>query len=137
MRFDVMIVDDDNIAVFIHTNVIRKSHFHNAPLSFINGKKAFDYILLHDASDQSYCILLDINMPEMNGWEFLDAISQQAIASQLFVVMVTSSVDAADKEKATTYKRVIRYLEKPITITALDELKKHDSLLPFFNPVYD
>ena len=136
MKFDVMIVDDDTIAVFIHRNVIQKSHFHDTPLSFINGKEALDYILQHDAGDHTYCILLDINMPEMNGWQFLDAINQQTLAAKLLVVMVTSSVDAADKEKAGTYPQVIRYLEKPVSILSLEELKKHNLLTPFFGTAH-
>lgn len=133
MKFEVFIVDDDKMITLVHKKMILKSNFHADPMSFPNGKEALDYILHNNVSDKTYCILLDINMPVMNGWEFLDAINLHKIESRILVFMITSSVDNADKEKAKTYPDVIDFLEKPVSVNRLEELKKHDTLKIFFD----
>ena len=134
MKFEVCIVDDDNIITLVHRKLILKSNFHTHPLSFLNGKDAMDYILANNTIDKTYCLLLDINMPSMNGWELLDALGQHKIAARILVFMITSSVDQVDKEKAKTYPLVLDFLEKPINLRILEELKKHDALKIFFDP---
>src|SRR5664279_5216024 len=104
MKFEVLIVDDDNIIVMVHRKMILKSNFHANPLSFHNGKEALDYILDNHESNKTYCILLDINMPLMNGWEFLDAINLHKIKGRILVFMATSSVNNFDKEQAKKYQ---------------------------------
>jgi CheY-like chemotaxis protein len=135
MKFEVCIVDDDKIITLVHKKMVLKSNFHADPLSFLNGKDALDYILNNNSIEKTYCILLDINMPLMNGWEFLDAINQHKIAARILVFMITSSIDNADKEKAKAYPLVIDFLEKPISLKILEQLKKHDTLKMFFDPI--
>ena len=135
MKFEVFIVDDDKIITLVHRKMVLKSNFHADPLSFLNGKDALDYILNNNSIEKTYCILLDINMPLMNGWEFLDAINQHKIAARILVFMISSSVDKVDKEKAKTYPLVIDFLEKPISLKILEELKKHDTLKIFFDRI--
>ena len=135
MTFEVFTVDDDKIITLVHKKMVLKSNFHVDPISFLNGKDVLDYILNNNSIEKTYCILLDINMPLMNGWEFLDAINQSKIAARILVFMVTSSVDKLDKEKAKTYPLVIDFLEKPISLKILEDLKKHDTLRTFFDPI--
>ena len=135
MKFEVFIVDDDKIITLVHKKMVLKSNFHADPLSFLNGKDALDHILNNDSIEKTYCILLDINMPLMNGWEFLDAINQHKIAARILVFMITSSVDKLDKEKAKTYPLVLDFLEKPISLKILEELKNHETLKIFFDPI--
>ena len=59
-----------------------------------------DYILANKDKDKVFLILLDINMPVMNGWEFLDQLNTIVIKPLVKVVIVTSSIDSADKDKA-------------------------------------
>ncbi len=132
MKFEVLIVDDDKIIAMVHKKLILKSNFHTDPLSFSNGKEALDHILHNHESNKTYCILLDINMPLMNGWEFLDAINLHKIEGRILVFMITSSIDKHDKEKAKEYPDVIDFLEKPISVSRLEELKKNESLKIFF-----
>lgn len=132
MKLEVIIIDDDEIVVLIQKKMIVKSSFHNNPLSFKNGKLGLDYILSNTEKDTTYFILLDINMPVMNGWEFLDAINQSTIANQVLIAVVTSSTNESDKQKAFEYKQVIRYIEKPVNIQKLCELKQDKALKLFF-----
>ncbi len=131
MSLEVLIVDDDKIIIFLHRIMLEKSELAQSPLSFLNGKEALKYITEDANSNKDYLILLDINMPEMNGWEFLDAIKNKPFANRLFVVIVTSSIDSSDKEQAMKYEHVIDYYEKPIDtnccmqIKLLPEISKH------------
>lgn len=132
MKLEVLIIDDDKIIILIHEKMIIKS-FHAQPLSFLNGKLGLDYILGSTDANKTYFIFLDINMPVMNGWEFLEAISQSTFASQVMVAVLTSSTNETDKQKANQYTQVVTYLEKPLNLQKLQELKAETKLKPYFN----
>jgi len=67
-------------------------------------------------------ILLDINMPVMNGWEFLDAVQEKHFRDKIFVAMVTSSINSQDANTAQKYPQVIDYIEKPLRKEAFAHL---------------
>jgi len=120
---NVLIVDDDEMVIYLHEIMVKGSTLSANPLAFMNGKEALDYLEADNQDGQACLILLDINMPVMNGWELLDAINSRNFANKIFVVIVTSSVDSADRAKAGTYRQVIDYVEKPITVEALEKVK--------------
>lgn len=119
MNLKTLIADDDDMVIFLHKIAVVESDLSKKPVIAINGSEALDYILKHP--DNTFLVLLDINMPEMDGWEFLDAI--QKVSSRILVVMVTSSVDSRDRKKAKTYPQVIEYIEKPLTIGTCTHIK--------------
>ncbi len=125
MTFRTLIVDDDSIIIFIHKKLVGRCGFPVAPETYLNGREALDNLMASADESTHSLILLDINMPVMSGWEFLDAIQDQPFAKHMKVAMVTSSVDASDKLKAKTYSQVIGFLEKPITVDMLNDLKTH------------
>src|SRR5690242_16201265 len=103
MGLEVLIVDDDAMVILIHKKMIINSAFHPNPLSFFNGKEALDHLLNEKDKSKTFLILLDINMPVMNGWEFLNMLKERPVPDNIQVAIVTSSIDAADKEKAGQY----------------------------------
>lgn len=125
MNFRTLIVDDDSIIIFIHKKLVGRCGFPLAPETYLNGREALDNLMSTADASTPTLVLLDINMPVMSGWEFLDAIQDQPFAKLMKVAMVTSSVDASDKLKAKTYPQVIGFLEKPITVEMLNDLKTH------------
>lgn len=125
----VMIVEDDPMISFLHKAILQKKEIEQDPLTFMNGKEAWDF-LVNDSPDKYYLVLLDLNMPVLNGWQFLDKLEdQEHIASRTKVAIVTSSMNPADKERAKNYSMVEHYLSKPLLQFSeinkmIDRLKK-------------
>lgn len=122
MEFKVVIVDDDSVVLFLHKVLLDRSVLPSAEGSFKNGKEALDYISSNGVREIPYLILLDINMPVMNGWDFLEAIQEKEFKENIFVAMVTSSINANDMQHALQYPQVIDYLEKPLRKEACEHL---------------
>ncbi len=131
-RLQSMIVDDDLLIQQIHEMLVTDNGLDEHPLVFANGSTALEHIRQHSQEGISFLVLLDINMPVMNGWEFLEALGQLPLLCEVLVVIVTSSVDTADRLKAQRYPHVIDFVSKPIDDLALDSLKRHHLLSRHF-----
>jgi CheY-like chemotaxis protein len=132
MKLEVIIIDDDEIMIMIQKKLIIYSSFNDRPLYFLNGKLGLDYIEKDNDADKLYFIFLDINMPVMNGWEFLDALNKTSFAGNVIVAVLSSSTNESDKQKVLQYTQVTSYLEKPINTQKLNELKQSSQLKYFF-----
>lgn len=122
MSLKIIITDDDAMTLFLHKALIKKSGLSPEPLAFSSATATLSW-LDDSKDDETVLVFLDINMPVMSGWEFLDIISTRPYSEKILVVMVTSSVDKADSIKAKQYKQVIDYLEKPVSIAGLGEFQ--------------
>ncbi len=132
MSLNVLIVDDDKMITLLHRVIAVRSNLCENPLTFSNGKDAFEFLENDFTEDKHYLILLDINMPVMNGWEFLDAIQPMPFAHNVSVVMLTSSVDTGDKNRAAQYPQIITFMEKPLKTDGCIYLKS----LPIVNSYF-
>lgn len=121
----ILCVDDDEVVQFLNSNTIK----HLLPEIKIdtaaNGRAALAFF--DTPGTDTYCpeiILLDINMPIMNGWQFLDEFENRYSnkSSQVYIVILSSSIDPTDSEKAKTYASVNKFLSKPLTPEALQEV---------------
>lgn len=86
-----------------------------APVWCRNGREAIDYLDLVAGESDQVLVLLDLNMPEMNGWDFLEACKERPYSKKVYVVVVTSSLFREDQKKAESYEQVIGYFTKPLT----------------------
>jgi CheY-like chemotaxis protein len=134
MNLKVLIVDDDDVIIFLHNMVAEDNGLPSKTLGFLNGKEAFEYLNTQNNPDQYYLILLDINMPIMNGWQLLDCIQDSGFAHKVFVAMITSSVDAEDRQKAAQYSQVIGFYEKPLNDDGFNEIMDLPMISPLLNP---
>jgi CheY-like chemotaxis protein len=124
MNLDLLLVDDDAVVQLLHTITLKSNGFHNNPVLCNNGKEALTHITENKLSNKKYLIFLDINMPVMGGWEFLDELSKYSELMECSkVIIVSSSINTGDKIKAFQYSNVIDYFEKPISESMLDDLK--------------
>jgi CheY-like chemotaxis protein len=132
MRFELLIVDDDDVTIFLHKKILLKSNFHQNPSSFGNGRLALEFLLSQKDREVMHFILLDINMPVMNGWEFLDAVKELQSPLNMKVIVLTSSANKEDRMKAADYPIVISYIEKPVKVETFEALKTTKEFLPYF-----
>jgi CheY-like chemotaxis protein len=103
------------------------------PLSALNGQEALDLITNKDSDNSEYLVLLDINMPVMDGWQFLESLGNLNNPPKVNVVIVTSSIDTIDKRKATKYPQVIGFFEKPLTQENCIQIKQFEALKHYFS----
>lgn len=121
MNLDVVVIDDDAIILFLHKVLIKKSKLPSQVRDFLNAGEALEYLKQREVPDY-VLIFLDINMPECNGWEFLDKIQTLPGSEKILIVMVTSSMNASDRQRAANYSQIIHYLEKPLSKQACEEI---------------
>ena len=128
----ILCVDDDPITLMLCKKVIIKSSFSNEIITAQNGEEALIYFntIRHahnnKSNEQPQLIFLDLNMPVMGGWEFLDHFSSPEFSefhTTVKVVVLSSTIDPEDLEKTKQYPIVIDFLSKPITRAMLDYLK--------------
>lgn len=120
----VCIIDDDPIYTFAVKKLMKMNAFSEQFLIFKNGKEALDGLInLHkNKSTFPDLILLDINMPIMDGWQFLDACKNISLDISSPLYMTSSSIDEKDKKKSKTYDMITEYVEKPLTLDSLNKL---------------
>ena len=124
----VLLIDDDEPTTFINKKIIQSSglietiHTANSGLEALNflGRKADqpNEILTPDL------ILLDINMPAMDGWEFLTEYKKLEITDPkaIVIVMLTTSLNPDDELKAKEIKEVYGFKNKPLTKQMLEDI---------------
>lgn len=128
MDFKVVLVDDDAVVLFLHNVLVKRSCLPPVAFSCKNAREALEEI--RGNREENYLIFLDINMPVMNGWEFLDAIQHEQFPGNIFVAIVTSSINSQDRRKAEQYSQFLHYLEKPLSVNDLNKVcLKLDNLI--------
>jgi CheY-like chemotaxis protein len=124
IKINMLVIDDDEINVFIIKKIIEKTGYAVSMISKSNGQLALDYLtaLVKNGDPFPQLILVDINMPLLNGWEFLEAYEKLNMPEQTHMYMVSSSVYENDIEKAKSYKAINGFISKPLSIGRLTEL---------------
>ncbi|OLP53081.1 hypothetical protein BJF92_18810 [Rhizobium rhizosphaerae] len=110
MLSSILMVDDDESDLFIAGYTIRKFDPAIALLSAHNGQEALDIL----RAGRPDAVLLDVNMPVMNGFELLEHLALMAEDERPVVAMLTSSRVPADRQRAETFAFVRAYFEKPL-----------------------
>lgn len=112
----ILIVDDDPVFQMIAVKLIERAELYANLFCFSSGKECLDFLFRNRPTPEKCLILLDINMPIMGGWEFLDMISEQEEFNDHRIVMVTSSTNETDYDKSSAYPQVKGYLTKPLDL---------------------
>src|ERR1700761_572833 len=125
----ILLVDDDEINNFISIKLIKKALLTSEIMACLNGKFAIDQLVNIQKKDPEKLpdyILLDINMPIMNGWEFLDEYKRLNIdpLGKCKIYIISSSVFSNDINKARSYPLVKDFISKPLNVDKIIELFK-------------
>lgn len=112
----IMLVDDNNDDNFFHEREIKKAGMDYCVVTKNSGRAALNYLKSKE-EPRVDLIFLDINMPGMNGWEFLEEYNQldEELKGEVIIVMLTTSDNPDDLTKAKTYSIVSDYITKPLT----------------------
>jgi len=127
------IIDDDNMYISLLKKIIELKKLSQNLLVFSNGKEALDHFKSilpgNDAEKIPEIIFLDVNMPVMDGWQFLEEFLQieNKTKKSITIYVVSSSIDPKDYKKAKTFSSVTDYLIKPINISKIEEIFTRDS----------
>jgi CheY-like chemotaxis protein len=123
-KIDLLVIDDDDINIFIIKKIVEKTGYNINMVAKTNGQLAIDHLseILENNETFPQLILIDINMPVLNGWEFLEAYDKLHVTQRVDMYMLSSSVYENDIEKAKTYKKVKGFISKPLSINRLVEL---------------
>ncbi|SMG20081.1 CheY chemotaxis protein or a CheY-like REC (receiver) domain [Marivirga sericea] len=114
MNIKTLVIDDDEISVMLTDLMIRDSPLASEIITFSDGVYAIEYLKNKYNVDTQYVIILDINMPLMNGWEFLERIKSFVSTKNTYVFMLSSSSDEADIKKSSKFRLVEGYFMKPL-----------------------
>jgi CheY-like chemotaxis protein len=113
----ILLVDDDDTTNFLHQYLFNNMKLVEHVDVALNGKEALDFIEDYDLESLPDLILLDINMPYMDGFEFLDKYQQLDNERKVGItlMMLSTSVNPKDIEKSQHYPQQINFIDKPLT----------------------
>lgn len=115
------IIDDDSIFVFVLKKLLQKNDIFNRIEDFQNAHDVLN-ILSQNKETLPDIILLDLNMPIVDGWQFLDQIEKIPHKERLNIFIMSSSIDSNDIEKSKNYTTVKDFISKPINHDKLERL---------------
>lgn len=122
----ICIIDDDEIYTFLLKKTLKKINVCNNIKVYVNGADGIEKIkaLIENQEELPDLIFLDINMPLLDGWEFLDEYKKlkQKIVKRISIYVVSSSISIADIDKAKSHLEVVDFLTKPIEAETLKNI---------------
>ena len=119
----VLLVDDDDIVNSINSVIIKHAKFADEVESINNVPHAIDFLSkTKDSEDRPEVIFLDLNMPEKDGWDFMEEYKKLGMNGATKVIMLTSSISAKDEERASSTKQITAFISKPLSPELLDNI---------------
>jgi CheY-like chemotaxis protein len=127
MKHHFIVIDDDKINNVTCRRVIINTLADAYVQTFTDPEIALEYLstMRAESAGAEIILLLDITMPKLTGWDFLDAFEHfdPDLKARFKIYMLSSSGDEKDKARAATYKNVCGYIEKPFSSNVSLKLK--------------
>ena len=110
------LIDDDKLGIYLTEQLLRAEGFSNSICTFQSAREALDTLVQEKEETTPRVVFLDLNMPLMNGWQFLDALNpyRARLLGRCFIYILTSSLALTDLEKSRHYDLVAGLIHKPI-----------------------
>lgn len=115
----ILVVDDDTVSNLISSRYIKKAGL--KPIVYEYPEEALNFLIAN--ADSIDLVLLDINMPNMDGFQFLDEMAKNKLETK--VILLTSSINAFDRDRSLNYPAVIDFWNKPMSIEKIKQLNKN------------
>ncbi len=119
------VIDDDKIYHFLFKNLLKQNGIDVVTKFFCDGAEAIEYIRLNNNEELPDLMLLDVNMPIMDGWQFLEEYSKisMSLSKPSRIYMISSSNSEVDMNKAKEFNDIVKdYYLKPICKEDLDKI---------------
>jgi CheY-like chemotaxis protein len=123
-----MLIDDSEIDNFINLKMLEGCNFAERIYIHTNGKSAIEVLKnierMGEVSLFPDIIFLDLNMPIMDGYQFADEFEKisPTIRNKTKIIILTTSLNPSDMERANKYKQIVKYINKPLTCELLQSL---------------
>lgn len=126
----VLLVDDDRPTNYLNQRILKLSNPESQVISVLNGYEALEYLRKVEKGEviKPELIFLDINMPAMNGWEFLDEYEKldHSLTGVIKIFILSTSSNELDIDKGLTHEFVLDFIKKPLSKDVLtDVINKH------------
>ena len=120
-QYKFLLVDDSLLDLFIHKKLISISDLAESITTFNSGEEAFDYLVKEQFNMEDCVLLLDLQMPGMNGFEFIDlfATLDNSIKKRIRIFILSSTVDNGDIQKAKENPYIEDMISKPVDVNLL------------------
>ena len=122
----VMLVDDSKVDLFLNQKFLDVSNITSNVIPFLSARKALQYLEdnMNEIDKLPLLILLDVKMPDINGFQFLDHFNKmhKNLDRDIKIIMLSSTIDPVDLERARKNEHVFDILRKPLNPNQLKEL---------------
>ena len=122
---NILLIDDDEITCYLTNSFFEAMEIFDEVYCVHDGLEALEYLQQLSEEDYPDLIFLDIHMPVMNGFEFLESLEkyEDINTKKLYIVMLTTSDHKFDKDKASSFGNIIKcFITKPLTADRINEL---------------
>lgn len=124
-----MVIDDNEVDLYVASYAMEKHFFAQEVVCFELAKEALDYLVSmeHTPEELPELIFLDINMPEMNGFEFLEEYGKlsDGIKKNCIIMMLTTSLNDDDRDRAENNQYVFKFLSKPLSMDKIESFPSY------------
>ncbi len=121
-KFDfTYIIDDDAIFVMVFKKILSNIEYFNKVDTLKNGFEALQGLKNLEANNEKFpdIIFLDLNMPVLDGWQFLEALENLPFKDKLNIHVISSTIDKAEIERSQSFKVVKSFIQKPTSAKQL------------------